>query len=88
MILSVSLLVYIDRQIYKLTIRMHFDQFNAVKKKKNCISLPPTPFSALPHHALFQTKTVDKSIVFILNIYWSIIVDQIHTYQMLQTELM
>ena len=29
-----SLLVYIDSQICKLTIRMHFDQFNAVQKEK------------------------------------------------------
>ena len=33
MLRRVSLLVYIDSQIYKLTIRMHFDQFNAVKKE-------------------------------------------------------
>ena len=29
-----SLLIYIDSQICKLTIRMHFDQFNAVQKEK------------------------------------------------------
>ena len=34
MIQMISLLVYIDSQLYKLTIRMHFDQFNAVKKEK------------------------------------------------------
>ena len=34
MMQGISLLVYIDNQMYKLTIKMHFDQFNAVKKKK------------------------------------------------------
>ena len=43
---------------------MHFDQFNAVKKEKKCISLPLTPFSGLSHNAHFQTKTIDKSIAF------------------------
>ena len=64
---------------------MHFDQFNAVKKKQkkknNCISLPLTHFQG-SHHAHFQTKTIDKSIAF-FQIYWSIIVDQIHTDQLL-----
>ena len=64
---------------------MHFDQFNAVEKEKKCISLPPTPFSALSHHAHFQTKIIDKSVAF-FQIYWSIIFDQIHTYQILQTD--
>ena len=58
---------------------MHFDQFNAVKKKK-LYFFTTHPFSGLSHHAHFQTKTIDKSIAF-LQIYWSIIVDQIHTYQ-------
>ena len=40
---------------------MHFDQFIAIHKKKS-ISLPPTPFSALSHHA--QTKNIEKSIAF------------------------
>ena len=65
---------------------MHFDQFNAVKKEKLYFSLPLTPFPALSHQAHFQTKTIDKSIAF-FQIYWSIIVDQIHTYQILQTDL-
>ena len=55
-------------------------------KRKNCISLPLTPFSALSHHAYFQTETIDKSIA-CFQLYWSIIVDQIHTYQILQTDL-
>ena len=55
-------------------------------KRKNCTSLPLTPFPALSRHAHFQTKTIDKSIAF-FQIYWSIIVDQIHTYQILQTDL-
>ena len=33
MMQMISLLVYIDSQMYKLTIRMHFDQFNAVQKE-------------------------------------------------------
>ena len=60
---------------------MHFDQFNAVKKKK-LYFFTTHLFSGLSHHAHFQTKTIDKSIAF-FQIYWSIIVDQIHTYQLL-----
>ena len=60
---------------------MHSDQFNAVKKKK-LYFFTTHPFSGLSHHAHFQTKTIDKSIAF-FQIYWSIIVDQIHTYQLL-----
>ena len=60
---------------------MHFDQFNAIKKKK-LYFFTTHPFSGLSHHAHFQTKTIDKSIAF-FQIYWSIIVDQIHTYQLL-----
>ena len=59
----ISLLVYIDSQMYKLTIRMHFDQFIAVQKGKFYF-LPPTPFSALSHHAHFQTKNIEKLIAF------------------------
>ena len=61
---------------------MHFDQFNAVQKE-NSISLPPTQFWALPHHANFLTKHFDKSIAF----FKYRIVDQIHTYQILQTDI-
>ena len=43
---------------------MHFDRFIAIQKEKKSISLPPTPFLALPHHAHFQTKNIDKSITF------------------------
>ena len=63
MVQGISLLVYIDSQMYKLTIRMHFDHLLPFKRKDS-ISLPPTPFSALPHHAHFQTKIIDKSIAF------------------------
>ena len=63
MMQRIALLVSIESQMYTLTIRMHFDQFIAVQKE-NSISLPPTPFSALPHHAHFQTKIIDKSIAF------------------------
>ena len=55
MMQRISLLVYIDSQMYKLTIRMHFDQFIAVQKETFHF-LPPTQFSVLPHHAHFQTK--------------------------------
>ena len=55
-------------------------------KRKHCVSLPSIPFSAYPHNAHFQTKNIDKSLDF-FQIYWSIIVDQIHTYQILQTDL-
>ena len=60
---------------------MHSDQFNAVKKN-TLYFFTIHPFSGLSHHAHFQTKTTDKSIAF-FQIYWSIIVDQIHTYQLL-----
>ena len=60
---------------------MHSDQFNAVKKKK-LYFFTTHSFSGLSHHAHFQTKSIDKSIAF-FQIYWSIIVDQIHTYQLL-----
>ena len=63
MMQRIALLVYIESQMYTLIIRMHFDQFIAFQKEKS-ISLPPTPFSALPHHAHFQTKNIDKSIAF------------------------
>ena len=33
MMQMISLEVYIDSQIYKLTTRMHFDQFNAIQKE-------------------------------------------------------
>ena len=66
---------------------MHFDQFNAVKNEKLCF-FTTHPISALPHHAHFQMKNIGKSIAFFFQIYWSIIVDQIHTYQILQTDLM
>ena len=66
MMQRIALLVYIESQMYTLTIRMHFDQFIAFQKekRKKSISLPPTPFSALRHHAHFQTKNIDKSIAF------------------------
>ena len=60
---------------------MHFDQFNAVKENK-LYFFTTQLFSGLSHHAHFQTKTIYKSIAF-FQIYWSMIVDQIHTYQLL-----
>ena len=63
MMQRILLLVHINSQMYNLTIRMHFDQFIAVQKEIS-ISLPPTPFSALSHHAHFQTKNIEKSIAF------------------------
>ena len=44
---------------------MNFILTNLVPlQRKNNISLPPTPFSALPHHAQFQMKNTDGSIAF------------------------
>ena len=40
----VLLLIYIDSQINKLTIRMHFDQFNAVFKRKMVFLYHPPHF--------------------------------------------
>ena len=56
-------------------------------KRKHYISLPPTPFSALPHHAHFQTKKKNGKSIAFFQICWYIIVNQIHTYQILQTDL-
>ena len=64
---------------------MQFDHFTAVKKEK-LYFFTINPFSALPHHAHFQTKHIDKSIAF-FQIYWSIIIDQIHTYQITRMDL-
>ena len=58
-------MVHIDSQIYKLTIRMHFDQFNAVKMEKLYFF---TIHPILPHHAHFQTKNIDNSLAFFSNI--------------------
>ena len=44
MMQMILLLVYIDSQIYKLTIRMHFDQFNAIQKKNNPFLYHPSHF--------------------------------------------
>ena len=41
---------------------MHLDNLMPLKKEK--LYLPPTPFSAMPHHEHFQTKNIDKSIAF------------------------
>ena len=63
MMQRIALLVYIESQMCTLTIRMHFDQFVAVQKEKFHF-FTTTPFSALPHHAHFQTKNIDKSVAF------------------------
>ena len=63
MMRRVSLLVYIDSQIYKLIIRMHFDLFNAIQKEKFHF-FTTHPIFSMPHHANFQTKHIDKSIAF------------------------
>ena len=64
---------------------MHFDQFISVQKGKFYF-FTAHPISALSHHAHFETKNIEN-INSIFQIYWYIIVDQIHTYQILQTEL-
>ena len=62
MVQRISLLVYID-SLYKLTIRMHSDHFNDVQKEKFHF-FTTHPFSALPHHAHFQTKNIDNPVAF------------------------
>ena len=42
---------------------MHFYQFIAVQKEKFYF-FTTHPFSALSHHAHFQTKNIEKSVVF------------------------
>ena len=60
---------------------MHFDQFNAVKKEKLYF------FTIHPIFILAsQTTNLDKSLAF-FQIYWSIIVNQIHNNQILQMDL-
>ena len=44
MMQRILLLVYIDSQMYNLTIRMHFDQFIAVQKEKNLFLYHPPLF--------------------------------------------
>ena len=44
MMRRVSLLVHIDSQIYNLTIRMHFEQLNAVKLEKIVFLYHPPHF--------------------------------------------
>ena len=59
MMQMISLLVYFDSQMYKLTIRMHFDQFNAIQKEK---------IHFFTTHPIFSIaspcKTNDKSVAF------------------------
>ena len=43
---------------------MHFDKFNAVTGKEKLYLFITTPFSALPHHAHFQTRNIDKAKAF------------------------
>ena len=43
---------------------MHFDQFIAVQKEKFYFFTTHPFFSALSHHAHFQTKNNEKSIAF------------------------
>ena len=54
MMRRVSLLIYIDSKIYKLTNRMHFDQFNTVKKGKNVFLYHPLHFQACPTMHTFK----------------------------------
>ena len=85
MMWRVSLLVNecTDSQIYKLTISTHFDQFNAVQKET-------IPFLYNPPHfqpCLTMHTFKRKILISFFQIYWYIIVNQIHTYQILQTDL-
>ena len=64
---------------------MHFDQFIAVQKEKIYF------FATHPIFSLASPCTLSNEKYWIVNsifqIYWYITVDQIHTYQILQTEL-
>ena len=80
-----SWLVYIDSQMYRLTIRMHFDQFTAIQKEKFYFFTTHPIFSIVSPCTLSNEKYSKVNGIF--QIYWHIIVDQIHTYQILQTDL-
>ena len=56
MMRRVSLLLYTDSKIYKLTIRMHFDKFNAVKKEKLYFFTIHLIFSIAPPCTLSNEK--------------------------------
>ena len=64
---------------------MHFDQFNAFKKEKMYF------FTTHPISSIVSPDTLSNENYWLVNsyfqIYWTIIVDQIHTYQILQTDL-
>ena len=83
MMQRISLLVYIDSQMYKLTIKMQFDQFIAVQKGK--FFTTQTIFSIVSPCTLSNEKYWKANSIF--QIYFYIMVDQIHTYQILQTDL-
>ena len=71
--------------MYRLTIRMHFDQFTAVQKEKFYFFTTHPIFSIVSPCTLSNEKYWKVNSIF--QIYWHIIVDQIHTYQILQTDL-
>ena len=82
MMQRISLLVYIDSQMYKFTIRMHFDQFIAVQKGKFYFFTTHHIFSIVSPCTLSNEKYWKVNSIF--QIYLYIIVDQMHTYQNLQ----
>ena len=71
--------------MYKLTIRMHFDQFIAVQRGKLYFFTTHPIFSIVSPCTLSNEKYWKVNSIF--QIYLYIIVDQIHTYQNLQTDL-
>ena len=64
---------------------MHFDQFIVVQKEKFYFFTTHAIFSIVLPCTLSNEKYSKVSSIF--QIYWYIIVDQIHTYQILQTDL-
>ena len=64
---------------------MHFDQFIAVQKEKIYFFTTHPIFSIVSPCTLSNEKYWKVNSIF--QIYWYITVDQIHTYQILQTEL-
>ena len=64
MMQRISVLAYIDSQMYKLTIRMHLDQLNAVQKEKFHFFTTHPIFSIASPCTLSNEKEKDMSIAF------------------------
>ena len=84
MMQRIAFLLSVESQMYTLTIRMHFDQFIDVQKDKFHFYTTHPIFSIASPCTLSNEKYQVNSI---FQIYWYLIVDQIHTYQILQTDL-